>query len=272
MTSYLRQSTAIDIAIGPFLDVADGATAETSLTISQADIRLKKGNGAWAQKNDTNAATHEENGWYEASLNTTDTNTVGRLVVAINEAGALPVWHEFYILEEVVFDALVAASSAGYASQESVDTISGYLDTEVAATLAAVDTEVAAIKAKTDNLPTDPSDASDIAASFASLASTLSTLSGYIDTEVAAIKAKTDNLPASPAAVGSVMQLDLTQSLDLTPTTETIGDALLAARVQGFGKWVASGTTLSLYAADETTVLIAFTLDSASSPTSRTPV
>lgn len=62
-----------------------------------------------------------------------------------------------------------------------------------------VDTEVAAIKSKTDNLPSDPADASDIAASFASIDSTLATIAAYIDTEVAAIKAKTDNLPASPA-------------------------------------------------------------------------
>jgi hypothetical protein len=67
-----------------------------------------------------------------------------------------------------------------------------------------VDTEVAAIKAKTDNLPGDPADASDIAASFASLATTLSTLAGYVDTEVGAIKAKTDALPATPAAVSDI--------------------------------------------------------------------
>lgn len=62
-----------------------------------------------------------------------------------------------------------------------------------------VDTEVAAIKAKTDNLPPDPADASDIAASFASIASTLSTIAAYIDTEVAAIKAKTDSLTFTKA-------------------------------------------------------------------------
>lgn len=74
-----------------------------------------------------------------------------------------------------------------------IDTLTGY-----------VDTEVAAIKAKTDNLPSDPADASDIAASFSSVAATLATIAGYIDTEVAAIKAKTDNLPASPAAVTDI--------------------------------------------------------------------
>jgi hypothetical protein len=57
-----------------------------------------------------------------------------------------------------------------------------------------VDTEVAAIKAKTDALPSDPADASDIAASFATTAATLATIAGYLDTEIAAIKAKTDQL------------------------------------------------------------------------------
>lgn len=67
-----------------------------------------------------------------------------------------------------------------------------------------LDTEVAAIKAKTDNLPTDPADASDIAASFSSIAATLATIATYIDTEVAAIKAKTDNLPSDPADQSAV--------------------------------------------------------------------
>lgn len=50
-----------------------------------------------------------------------------------------------------------------------------------------IDTEVAAIKAKTDNLPSDPADASDIATATTAII-------GYVDTEVAAIKAKTDQM------------------------------------------------------------------------------
>ena len=67
-----------------------------------------------------------------------------------------------------------------------------------------IDTDVAAIKAKTDNLPADPADASDVAAAFSTVNSTLATLAAYVDTEVAAIKAKTDNLPAAPAAAGDI--------------------------------------------------------------------
>jgi hypothetical protein len=112
--NFLRQSTAVDIAIGPFVDATDGVTAETALTISQADVRLKKNAGAWAQVNDNTSATHEENGWYEKELDATDTDTCGILIVAVNESGALPVWREFQVLEEAIYDALFAASANAY--------------------------------------------------------------------------------------------------------------------------------------------------------------
>lgn len=90
------------------------------------------------------------------------------------------------------------------ASQTSLDVVDDFLDTEVAA-----------IKAKTDNLPASPASEA-----------TLSTIAGYIDTEVAgilaavdtevaAIKAKTDLIPAAPAAVGDI------------PTANANADALL---------------------------------------------
>lgn len=110
MANWLRQSTAVDIAIGPFVDSTDGVTAETALTLTQADFRLKKNGGAWAQKNQASSATHEENGWYEASLDTTDTNTLGILVVAVNETGACPVWKEYMVVPATVYDALVSGT------------------------------------------------------------------------------------------------------------------------------------------------------------------
>lgn len=45
---YLKQSTAATIKVGPFLDSTDGDTAETGLTISQADVRLSKNGGNMA--------------------------------------------------------------------------------------------------------------------------------------------------------------------------------------------------------------------------------
>lgn len=61
------------------------------------------------------------------------------------------------------------------------------------------------IKAKTDNLPTDPADQSAVEAAITAAVSPLATtaalaaVAGYVDTEVAAIKARTDNLPSDPA-------------------------------------------------------------------------
>lgn len=105
--NLLKQSTAVDIALGPFVDSTDGFTAETGLTIAQADVRLKKNAGAWAQKNQASSATHEENGWYEVSLDATDTNTLGILVIAVVEAGALPVWEKFMVVPANVYESLV---------------------------------------------------------------------------------------------------------------------------------------------------------------------
>lgn len=103
----LKQSTAVDLPIGPFLDATDGVTIENGLTLTQADIRLKKNGAAWAQKNAAQTLSHEENGWYEVSLDATDTNTLGHLVLAVNESGALPVWHEFMVVPAHVYDGLV---------------------------------------------------------------------------------------------------------------------------------------------------------------------
>lgn len=110
MASWLKQSTSVDVGIGPFLDETDGKTAETALTITQPDIRLKKGNGNWAQKNAAQTLSHEENGWYELTLDATDTNTLGLLIVAIHESGALPVWKEYMVVPAMIYDSIVAGS------------------------------------------------------------------------------------------------------------------------------------------------------------------
>jgi len=106
----LKQSTAKTVVLGPFVDDTDGKTAETGLTISQADIRLSKNGGAFAQTNNSAGATHMENGYYSVPLDTTDTNTVGTLTVAISESGALPVFREFMIVPANAYDSLVAGS------------------------------------------------------------------------------------------------------------------------------------------------------------------
>ncbi len=107
---WLKQSTSADVPIGPFVDQTDGFTAETALTITQPDIRLKKNGGAWAQKNAAQTLSHEENGYYEVTLDATDTNTLGLLRLAVNESGALPVWEDFLVVPANVYDSLVSGT------------------------------------------------------------------------------------------------------------------------------------------------------------------
>lgn len=107
---FLKQSTSSVIKMGPFVDAEDGVTPETGLTISQADIRISKAGGDFAQSNDATGATHDELGYYDVPLDATDTNTVGRLKIAVHEAGALPVWDEYTVLPAAVYDSLIGGS------------------------------------------------------------------------------------------------------------------------------------------------------------------
>jgi hypothetical protein len=103
---FLKQSTATTVVLGPFVDSAD-ASAETGLTISQSDVLLwKEGGTTLAQKNDATSATHRSNGLYTCPLNTTDTNTLGQLIVSVGEAGTLGVRHDFMVVTANVWDSL----------------------------------------------------------------------------------------------------------------------------------------------------------------------
>jgi hypothetical protein len=106
MARPLKQSTSADVPIGPFLDATDGITAETGLTLTQPDIRLKKNAAAWAQKAAAQTLTHEENGFYEVTLDATDTDTLGLLRLAVFESGAAPVWEDFVVLPANVYDSM----------------------------------------------------------------------------------------------------------------------------------------------------------------------
>ena len=108
---FLKQSTACNLKIGPFLDNGDGYTAETGLTVSQADVRLSKNGGNIAQKSDATSCTHDALGFYLCPLNATDTNTLGRLQLIVAESGALPVFHDFMVVTANVYDTVCGSDS-----------------------------------------------------------------------------------------------------------------------------------------------------------------
>lgn len=77
-----------------------------------------------------------------------------------------------------------------------------------------------------------------------------------------------NKLSTSPSGF---VRIDLDQPVPTTNLPQTSGDALNAARAQGFGAWMLNSAeqTLKLFAPDGTTVVRSFTLDSMVTPTSR---
>jgi hypothetical protein len=113
----LRKSTASqEVLLGPFLDDTDGKTAETGLTIANTDIKLWKRGGTTESNKNSGGATHIADGRYYATLDATDTDTTGELILNVAVAGALPVRLVCCVFEAAVFDALFASGAAGYST------------------------------------------------------------------------------------------------------------------------------------------------------------
>lgn len=218
----IPQSTAKRVLLKAYLS-SDHLSVATGKTLA---VTLSKNGGAFA--NPSAGATNASeigNGWYYFDASTTDTGTLGPLIVRATAATVDDV--------EIMFD--------------------------VVADLATV----TAIKAKTDNLPADPASAATIASALTPLSNLDATVSSrlasssyaapansdiaaiktktdsYLDAavssrlasgaytapanaDIAAIKAKTDNLPSQPAAVGSAMTL--TADYDAAKTVVTAAD------------------------------------------------
>ena len=100
----LRQSTAVTIKLGPFVDSSDGDTLEEGLAGSMT-VKLSKNGGDIAARHSTDAITYDESGFYNVPLDATDTNTLGRLLVLVVSPGThLPVWREFEVVAQNYYD------------------------------------------------------------------------------------------------------------------------------------------------------------------------
>jgi len=100
----LRQSTAVTIKLGPFVDSSDGDTLEEGLAGSMT-VKLSKNGGDIATRHSTDSITYDESGFYNVPLDATDTNTLGRLLVLVVNAGThLPVWREFEVVAQNYYD------------------------------------------------------------------------------------------------------------------------------------------------------------------------
>lgn len=128
MTQQLLQSSTQDALVFYMTDSADHLTGKTGLTVT---VTLSKNGGSFAAA--AGAVTEIGSGWYKVAGNATDTNTLGHLLLHATASGADATDMMFYVS--------ATDPRAALATAASVATLTGY-----------VDTEIAAIKSKTDSL------------------------------------------------------------------------------------------------------------------------
>ena len=287
---FIKEGATPEIRIGPFLDDGDGKTPEPSLSIGQADIRLSKNGGDFAQRNSSSPTnlTHDENGYYILALNATDTNTVGRLDIAVSETGALPVLHHLYVVEANIYDALFASGASAFDSNARVDVASIEGSDATDQINAACDTALSDYDAPTK----------------AEMDSAFSTTNGKIDTVdtvVDAILVDTAEIGSAGAGLTAVqwnsscdaeVQSECTDALNAyDPPTKAEMDAMwTTAQTESYasdgaaatpaqllymiycavGEFAISSTTITGKKLDGSTTAMTWTINDASNPTSRT--
>lgn len=274
------------VTVGQVVQISDGAVQTAG-----ASVRVKTGTGAWGAGAGTLACDTTSGAWtyaptqgetndtdfhvavYKASclgcavsIITSASATAGKVVLSgeTHTSAVIPTVSTLTGHTPQTGDsfAIVSSGSHGNAALKTlIDVVDDYLDTEIAS-----------IKAKTDNLPTDPADQSAVEAAITAAtsglatAASLATVAGYLDTEIAAILADTNELQTDWAN-GGRLDLILDEILVDTGTTlqaeldgiqadtEDIQSRLPAALVSGrmdasVGAMAANTLTASALAAD----------------------
>jgi len=102
---FLKYNSINNIKIGPFVDKTDGVTEETALS---PVVNLSKNGGTIAPRNSSTTITHDANGIYNAELDATDCNTLGRLNLYVNDSAThLPYFSNYEVLPIKIYNSLV---------------------------------------------------------------------------------------------------------------------------------------------------------------------
>jgi len=227
----LRQSTAGQvITVGQALDNTDGDTEENGLTIANTDIKIHKHNTTTLANKNSGGATNISNGVYHLTLNATDTNTAGRLVIYIHVAGALALKAEFDVLTATAFDAKYTGTFnnlGGVAQSADNDTkislieaavITNAAGTDIAADIIAIKAETALIVADTNELQSD-----DIPALIAALPTQAEVNLEMLDVMTVDLFAEPSSVPAATSSMKDKMSFNFTMARNKMTQTATTG-------------------------------------------------
>jgi hypothetical protein len=140
MAKYLKQSTASqEIPLGYFVDSTDGNTEETALTIANTDIKIWKNGATTLANKNSGGATHISNGIYHATLDATDTDTLGPLKVFVHVSGALAFEDSYEVVTSALWDEIHSGTEMAKLARAAylVDTTIATLSTQTSFTLTA---------------------------------------------------------------------------------------------------------------------------------------
>lgn len=249
----IKQSTATLALVFYMVDDADGITPKTGLSPT---VTLSKNGGAFASP--AGAVSEISGGFYKVAPNSTDSNTLGMLALKATASGAVPVAMAYLVVaniasdtisEIISLDGVVDSGFAGLATDIGnselavIGAIGGEVRTELATELGRIDAAVstrnatapdnagiAAIKAKTDNLPSDPADQSLIISATDAVMARLGAPAGAsIAADIAAI----DGGGGGGATVEEIVDGVLDELLAGHAVAGSVGAALSAASASG---------------------------------------
>jgi hypothetical protein len=134
----LRQSTEVKVPIGPFVDVGDGLTPQTDITLAGNEAELIKHNAATVTdiSGATWAAIADCRGWYNLTLTAGYTDTLGMLTVVVqDDSDCIPVHCRFAVVTQNYWDSKystdklqVDVTQLGGATQSATD-LKDFVDT-----------------------------------------------------------------------------------------------------------------------------------------------
>jgi len=126
--------------IGPVLD-ADGVAVTGGVV---GDFKISKNGGAPAALNGSATATHRHTGFYSLALTTSDLDTVGTAQITIDDTTNSCQRLDIQVIEEVIYDALYAASANAYAGSAGSTTLGSGAITAAAIATGAIDADAIA--------------------------------------------------------------------------------------------------------------------------------
>ncbi len=177
----LRQYGVATTVFFPLIDKGATDLESTPVTIASGDCKISKDGGAFA--NTTTASfSHVAGGMYSIPLTATEMQAK-QIVLKIVDQTATKEWEDQVIIITTCNHASAEIPTFAPTATDvrsAVGLASANLDTQLSTIDDFLDTEISAIKAKTDNIPSDPADASDISSAFSTVNSTLATLSSDI--------------------------------------------------------------------------------------------